>query len=95
MRTVKIASLLALTLLFAAACEDPKFVSREEYDNLAKEYEDLKAGSEAIRQEYATQAQAVDDILDQISQISGSTTSRSRWISWRMPPRATNSCAAW
>lgn len=73
MRTVKITSLLALTLFFAAACEDPKFVSREEYDNLAKEYEDLKAGSEAIRQEYATQAQAVDDILDQISQISGST----------------------
>ena len=73
MRTVKIASLLALVLFAAAACEDPKYVSRQEYDALAKEYEDLKAGSEAIRQEYATQAQSIDDILEQLSQIGGST----------------------
>lgn len=73
MRTFKIALAAALAVLFAASCEDPKFVSRKEYDTLAQEYQDLKSGSEAIREEYAQQAQAVDSILIQLSQISGST----------------------
>jgi len=73
MRTFKIALAAALTLSLAAACEDPAFVSRKDYEDLAKEYEELKTGSEAIRQEYADQAQAVNDILQQLSQISGST----------------------
>jgi predicted nucleic acid-binding Zn-ribbon protein len=73
MRTFKIALAAALTLLAVAACKEPKYVSKEDYDNLAQEYQDLKAGSEAIRQEYADQAQAVDNILQQLSQISGST----------------------
>ena len=73
MRIVKIALAAALTVLLVGACEDPKFVSKEEYDSLVKEYEELQAGSQAIREEYAAQAASVDNILQQLSQISGST----------------------
>ena len=73
MRTVQIALTVALTLLLAAACKEPKYVSREDYDALQKEYEDLQAGSRAIREQHAAQAQAIDHILQQLSQISGST----------------------
>lgn len=73
MRTFKIILAAAFALAVAAACEDTHFVSQKEYDTLVKEYEDLKTGSEAIREEYAQQAQAVDSILMQLSQISGST----------------------
>ena len=72
MRTVQIALTVALTLLLAAACKEPKYVSREDYDALQKEYEDLQAGSRAIREQHAAQAQAIDHILQQLSQISGS-----------------------
>lgn len=73
MRIVKIALAAALALFLATGCDDPAFVSRAEYDSLMKEYEDLQAGSKAIREEHAAQAQAVDRILQQLSQISGST----------------------
>lgn len=64
---------MAVALLLAAGCEDPGFVSRAQYDTLLKEYEDLQAGSKAIREEHAAQAQAVDRILQQLSQINGNT----------------------
>ncbi len=73
MRTFKIALAAFMALSLAVACDDSKYVSRQDYDTLAKDYEDLKNGSAAIREEYATQAQAVDNILQQLSQISGST----------------------
>lgn len=73
MRIVKIALSAALCLVLAAGCVQSGTVSRQEYDSLLKEYNDLQAGSKAIREEYATQAQAVDRILQQLSQISGST----------------------
>lgn len=75
MRIVKIALAAALGLLLATGCEDPNYVPREEYNTLLKEYQELQAGSKAIREEYAAQAQSVDRILQQLSQISGSTLS--------------------
>ncbi len=73
MRIVKIVLTAALTLLLVASCKEPKYVSKQEYDALVKEYEELQAGSKAIREQHAEQAAAVDRILQQLSQISGST----------------------
>ena len=73
MRIVKITLAAALALLLTVGCDDPNYVPREEYNSLLKEYQDLKEGSQAIREEHAAQAQAVDRILQQLSQISGST----------------------
>ena len=73
MRTVKIILAAALAIFMVASCKDPNFVSRQDYDALMKEYEDLQAGSAAIREEYAQQAKSVDNILEKLSQISGST----------------------
>ena len=73
MRTVKIALTALLALSLVTGCKDPNFVSRQDYETLEKEYEDLKTGSQAIREEYAAQAKAVDTILQELSQISGST----------------------
>ena len=53
MRTVKIILAAALAIFMVASCKDPNFVSRQDYDALMKEYEDLQAGSAAIREEYA------------------------------------------
>lgn len=63
----------AAALLMVAACKDNGLVAQKDYDSLQKEYEELKSGSESIRQQYAEQAQAVDSILQKLSQISGST----------------------
>ena len=74
MRTLKImAAVLAAALVFS--CEDPNYVPRTEYESLVKEYEDLKAGAQATREEYAAQAAAVDKILQDLSQITGRTVS--------------------
>lgn len=73
MRTVKIILAAALAIFMAVSCNDPNFVSRQDYDTLMKEYEDLQAGSQAIREEYAQQAKSVDGILQKLSEISGST----------------------
>ena len=74
MRTFKIITtlLLAVTSLLWA-CDDPNYVPRAEYENLVAEYADLQASAEATRAEYAQQAAAVDNILQQLSQISGRT----------------------
>lgn len=74
MRTLKIVALLAAIL--AVSCENfGNQVPREEYDQLLGEYEDLRASAEATRAEYAEQAAAIDNILQQLSQISGRTVS--------------------
>ena len=59
--------------LLASACLNSGTVSQAEYDQLLQEYSDLQAGAEATRAEYAAQAAAVDAILQELSQISGST----------------------
>ena len=43
------------------------------YDALMQEYRELKAGSEALREEHAAQAMAIDNILQELSQLSGRT----------------------
>jgi len=72
MRTFKIA-LLGFAALLLWSCEDPNYVPREEYNSLLEEYSELKSSAEATRTEFAAQAAAVDQILRQLSQISGRT----------------------
>lgn len=74
MRTLKIAVVSTIASLMLCACgEVQEKVSKAEYDNLLQEYEDLKAGAESTREEYAAQAVAIDNILQQLAQISGRT----------------------
>ena len=75
MRIDKIILPLFAALLLASACEDPNYVPRADYETLVQEYADLQAGAEATRAEYAAQAAAVDNILQELSQISGRTVS--------------------
>ena len=74
MRIIPITSLSCL-LLLAVACGFPKgeTVPKEEYDTVVQAYEDLKASAEVTRNGYIEQAAAVDNILQELSQISGST----------------------
>ena len=64
-------------LLLAASCDFlvPKgeTVPKEDYDTVVQAYEDLKASAEVTRNGYIEQAAAVDNILQELSQISGST----------------------
>lgn len=75
MRTLKIAflSLFAAGILWA--CDNPEYVSRNEYEQLLQEYAQLQEAAEATRAQYAEQAAAVDQILRELSQISGRTIS--------------------
>lgn len=73
MRTIKITAFAVAALLASACINQGGPVSRAEYDQLLQEYTDLKAGAEATREEYATQAAAVEGILQDLSQISGKT----------------------
>jgi chromosome segregation ATPase len=75
MRTIKIGILFLLPALLLAGCgtHSEDTVSKAEYEQLLQEYADLQAGAEATRKEYAAQAAAVDNILQELSQISGRT----------------------
>jgi len=74
MRTHKIAlPALAACLVLGGCWQNTEVVSREEYDALKQDYADLKASSEAARQEYVDQAVAMDDILQELTQVSGRT----------------------
>ena len=75
MRTFQITlAALAAALLTFTACEEPgTTVSKGEYDALMQEYRELKAGSEALREEHAAQAMAIDNILQELSQLTGRT----------------------
>lgn len=77
MRTLKISAFILMASLAFSSCIENTgaTVSREEYDQLMQEYQDLQAGAEVTRQEYAEQAAAIDNILQELSQISGSTVS--------------------
>lgn len=73
MRTLKIVSLFLAAVLISACLNPSGTVSKADYDQLLQEYSDLQAGAEATRAEYAAQAAAVESILQELSQISGST----------------------
>ena len=75
MRTHKIVlAALAVAFFSFTACEEPgTTVSKGEYDHLMEEYRELKAGTEALRAEHAAQAVAIDNILQELSQLSGRT----------------------
>lgn len=72
MRTLPI-TVLALCAALLTSCLENNNVPREEYDHLLQEYADLQAGAQATRAEYAAQAAAVDQILQELSQITGRT----------------------
>ena len=74
MRTLPIIS-LALSLLLAAGCvtQTGETVPKDDYDAVVQAYEDLKASAEVTRNGYIEQATAVDNILQELSQLSGST----------------------
>lgn len=74
MRTLPITLLLAVGLL-VAGCEfnHTESVPKEDYDTVVQAYEELKVSAEATRDNYIEQAAAVDNILQELSQISGST----------------------
>ncbi|MBQ3440390.1 MAG: hypothetical protein IJG35_10480 [Bacteroidales bacterium] len=74
MRIIQISALLGL-LVLASSCEFPKgeTVPKEDYDTVVQAYEDLKASAEVTRNGYIEQAAAVDNILQELSQITGST----------------------
>ena len=74
MRTHPITALLAAAALLAACdfrCGET--VPKEDYDAVVKAYDELKVSAEATRDSYIEQAAAVDNILQELSQISGST----------------------
>ena len=74
MRTLPI-TLLSLAALLAFGCTNPsgETVPKDDYDAVVQAYEDLKASAEVTRNGYIEQAAAVDNILQELSQISGST----------------------
>ena len=76
MRTYPITALLA-ALLLLAGCEffdrSGETVPKEDYDNVVAAYQELKASAEDTRDQYIAQAAAVDNILQELSQISGKT----------------------
>jgi chromosome segregation ATPase len=75
MRTYPIIPILAAALLLTG-CEFLKSgetVSKEDYDSVVEAYEDLRNSAEQTRSEYLEQTVAVDRILQELSQVSGST----------------------
>jgi chromosome segregation ATPase len=75
MRTFPITILFVSSLLLGAGCtfNQAESVPKEDYDAVVKAYEDLKVSAEATRDSYIEQAEAVDIILQELTQISGST----------------------
>ena len=74
MRTHPI-TLLSLVVFLVAACnfQPGETVPKEDYDSIVQAYEELRVSAEATRDSYIEQASAVDNILQELSQISGST----------------------
>ena len=75
MRTLPIITTLAAASLLFTGCEfrSGNSVPKEDYDAVVNAYNDLKVSAEATRDSYIEQATAVDNILQELSQISGST----------------------
>ncbi|MBR5256271.1 MAG: hypothetical protein IKV62_05800 [Bacteroidales bacterium] len=75
MRTLPIITFLATAALLVTGCELPSgnSVPKEDYDAVVQAYNDLKVSAEATRDSYIESANAVDNILQELSQLSGST----------------------
>ena len=75
MRTLPIITALVTATLLLAGCEfrSGDSVPKEDYDAVVNAYNDLKVSAEATRDSYIEQATAVDNILQELSQFSGST----------------------
>ena len=74
MRTLPIIPFI-LAAALVAGCDFPSgnSVPKEDYDAVVKAYDELKVSAEATRDSYIEQAAAVDNILQELSQVSGST----------------------
>ena len=72
MRTLPII-LLAAVLVAACDFKSGETVPKEDYDAVVRAYDELKVSAEATRDSYIESATAVDNILQELSQISGST----------------------
>ena len=72
MRTLPI---ILATAVLVAACDfkTGETVPKSDYDAVVKAYDELKVSAEATRDSYIESATAVDNILQELSQISGST----------------------
>ena len=73
MRTLPIIILAAAALVTACEFKSGETVPKEDYDAVVNAYNDLKVSAEATRDSYIESATAVDNILQELSQISGST----------------------
>ena len=65
--------LVAAALATACEFQHGTTVPKDEYDAVVNAYNELKVSAEATRDSYIEQAAAVDNILQELSQISGST----------------------
>ena len=72
MRTLPII-LTAAVLVAACDFKQGETVPKSDYDAVVKAYDELKVSAEATRDSYIESATAVDNILQELSQISGST----------------------
>ena len=75
MRTLPLITVFVTATLLLAGCEfrSGDTVPKEDYDAVVNAYNDLKVSAETTRDSYIEQAAAVDNILQELSQISGST----------------------
>lgn len=73
MRTHPITAAFVAAGMLAGCGQPAGTVKKAEYEALEREYADLKASVEITRQEYVEQAMAMDDILQELSQVSGHT----------------------
>ena len=67
--------IILVAAALATACEfhSGTTVPKEDYDAVVNAYNELKVSAEATRDSYIESATAVDNILQELSQISGST----------------------
>lgn len=75
MRIIKIA-LAALVFFGLASCANNHegYVPESDYQEIVKEYKELKANSDATREQFIEEAEAMDSILQELSGISGKTS---------------------
>ena len=73
MRTLPLILFVAATLVTACEFQQGETVPKSDYDAVVKAYDELKVSAEATRDSYIESATAVDNILQELSQISGST----------------------
>ena len=73
MRTLPLILTAAAFLVTACEFQPGETVPKEDYDAVVNAYNDLKVSAEATRDSYIEQATAVDNILQELSLISGST----------------------